>query len=87
VDDTNHVLYTALPGAGVCFTGLTHARAGDRADARPRVAFGMRYVADGRLMILAGLEVNHAFIDQLTPRFTGFCLQVRHARLVCTRTC
>jgi len=61
VDDTNHVLYTALPG--VRFTGLTHARTDDRTDARPRVAFGKLHYVDGRLMIPVGLEVNHVFID------------------------
>ncbi len=60
-DDTNHVLYTALPA--VQFTGLTHATPEDTTDGRPRVAFGRFFERDGRLMVPVGFEVNHIFID------------------------
>ncbi|MFV2072509.1 MAG: CatA-like O-acetyltransferase [Thermoanaerobaculales bacterium] len=59
--DSNHLLFTALPG--VPFTGFAHAKPSSGADARPRVAFG-KFRADGdRLLVPVGLDVNHIFID------------------------
>jgi chloramphenicol O-acetyltransferase type A len=62
-EDTNHVLFTAIPG--VSFTGVTHAKPADPTDARPRVAFGKFSERSGRLVVPVGLEVNHIFIDGL----------------------
>ncbi len=60
-EDTNHVLYTALPK--VRFTGFTHARPADGSDARPRCAFGQFFSQGTRLLVPVGLEVNHIFVD------------------------
>ena len=60
-EDTNHILFTAIPG--VQFTGVTHAKPADATDARPRVAFGKFFERSGRLLVPVGLEVNHIFID------------------------
>lgn len=59
--ESNHLLFTALPG--VPFTGFAHAKPIDGTDARPRVAFGKFRSDGGRLLVPVGLDVNHIFID------------------------
>lgn len=60
-EGSNWVFFSALPKVG--FSALSHVRPNAATAGEPRVSFGRFTEHDGRLLLPAGLMVNHVFID------------------------